>query len=106
MATPKILETITQLCPRPALLSSEYPFCHSLCGHRDDRGQYEYRQGLCKCQRKPGSEQQNKSSGEMSECLECACAGPDKAMMHVTLAAPPLRLGGEQALSISKGSKN
>lgn len=42
----------------------------------------------------------------MSECLECACAGPDKATMHVTLAAPPLRLGGEQALSISKGSKN
>lgn len=38
--------------------------------------------------------------------LECFCARPDKTIICVILEAPTLPLEGEQALYISKESKN
>lgn len=56
----------------------------------------------------PRSKQQNKSSREMINYLECFCARPDKTIICVILEVPTLSLEGELALYIyiSKESKN
>lgn len=53
----------------------------------------------------PSSKQRNKSSREMINYLEWFCVRPDKTIICVILEAPTF-LEGEQALYISKESKN
>lgn len=47
------------------------------------------------------SKQQNKSSREMINYLECFCARQDKTIICVILEAPSLPLEGDQALYTS-----